>query len=91
VERDHQQDVGQGTAWLDRLIRELEPLAEQTHDLETIVAIRHAIERHGPGPYPPEDLAALTDADVAGVQRALDEMVRAGLAAKGDTPPADEA
>jgi DNA-binding MarR family transcriptional regulator len=63
---------------LDRLIRELEPLAEQTHDLETIVAIRHVIERHGSGPYPPEDLAALTGVDVAGVQRALDEMVRAG-------------
>lgn len=61
------------------------------HDLETIVAIRHVIERHGSGPYPPEDLAALTGVDVAGVQRALDEMVRAGLAAKGDTPPADEA
>jgi DNA-binding MarR family transcriptional regulator len=88
VERDHQQDAGQDTAWLDRLIRELEPLAEQTHDLETIVAIRHVIERHGSGPYPPEDLAALTGVDVAGVQRALDEMVRAGLAAKGDTPPA---
>jgi DNA-binding MarR family transcriptional regulator len=52
------------------------------------VAIRHVIERHGSGPYPPEDLAALTGVDVAGVQRALDEMVRAGLAAKGDTPPA---
>jgi hypothetical protein len=85
VERDHQQDAGQDTAWLDQLIRELEPLAEQTHDLETIVAIRHVIERHGSGPYPPEDLTGVA---VAGVQRALDEMVRAGLAAKGDTPPA---
>jgi hypothetical protein len=43
---------------VDEYESELEPLAEQTHDLET---------------------------------SALDEMVRAGLAAKGDTPPADEA
>jgi hypothetical protein len=87
LERDHQRDAGQDTAVLDRLIRGLEPIAEQSRELETIVEIRHVTERHGPGPYPPEDLAAFLGVEVAEVQRALDEMGRAGLAAHGDTPP----
>lgn len=87
LERDHRRDVGQDTAVFDRFIRELEPIVEQSCDLETIAKIRHVTERHGSGPYPPEDLAAITGLDVASVQRALDEMVRAGLAAKGNRPP----
>lgn len=32
-ERDCRLTAGEDTAWLDRVLRELEPLAEQTHDL----------------------------------------------------------
>lgn len=69
LERDHRRDAGKDTAWFDRLIRELEPLVEQSRDLETIVAIRQVTERHGSGPYPPEDLAAFTGVDVAILDR----------------------
>jgi hypothetical protein len=33
-ERDRRQAAGEDTAWRDRVVRELEPLAAQTHDLD---------------------------------------------------------
>ncbi|WP_206641447.1 hypothetical protein [Nonomuraea polychroma] len=49
-------------------------------------AIRAVIERHGGGPYPAEDLAALAGVSVEDAQRVLEQMVRHGLA----TPPGGE-
>lgn len=36
--------------------------------------------RHGSGPWPAEDLAAITGADPAAVQRALGQLTDAGIA-----------
>ncbi|QIZ39889.1 hypothetical protein FDZ84_30410 [Saccharopolyspora sp. ASAGF58] len=63
----------------------MEPIAEQTHDLEIFEAIRGAVASHGGAPYPVEDMATLAGVDDAeGVRRVLDQMVAEGLA----IPPA---
>jgi predicted Rossmann fold nucleotide-binding protein DprA/Smf involved in DNA uptake len=77
--------------WLDRLIAGLEPLAQQAHDWETLVAVRRLIERHGPGPWPIENLASMTDQDLASVRRVLASLTQAGLAAPPPTQPDDPA
>ncbi|MBB6550889.1 hypothetical protein [Nonomuraea rubra] len=82
-ERDRLRAAGENTAWLDRMLHETKPLAAATHDLVIFGAIRAVIERHGGGPYPAEDLAALAGVSVEDAQRVLEQMVRHGLA----TPP----
>lgn len=85
-ERDRRRAVGEDTAWLEQLLAELEPLTEQAHDLERTDALRCAVQRHGPGPYPPEDLAAIAGIDdVDALRRVLEQMVAAGLV----RPPSD--
>jgi hypothetical protein len=37
------------------VLRELEPLAEQTNDLDVFQAIRAVVDRHGGGPYPADE------------------------------------
>lgn len=67
-------------AWLDQLLTGLGPLAEQAHDLEIADAVRRVIQRHGPGPYSPEDLAAIAGiVDVDALRRVLGQMVADGL------------
>lgn len=77
--------------WLDRLIAGLEPLAEQAHDLETLGAVRQLMQRHGPGPWPIEDLATMTDRDLESVRRVLAGLTQAGLAAPPLAQPDDPA
>ncbi|MEV0388181.1 hypothetical protein [Nonomuraea sp. NPDC050643] len=83
-ERARLQVNGQDTAWVDQVLGEMEVLAVATLDLTVAGAIRAVIERHGGGPYPAEDLAALAGVPLKDAQRVLDQVVRAGLA----TPPA---
>lgn len=45
-------------------IAELEPLVDEAYDLAVIARTRNPIDRHGSGPYPAEDLAAFTDAEL---------------------------
>lgn len=66
--------------WLDRLIAELEPLAEQAHDLETLRAVRSLVCLHGPGPWPVDDVVAMTGRDAESVSRVLGGLAGAGLA-----------
>jgi hypothetical protein len=73
--------------WLDQLIAGLEPLAEQARDVETLVAVRRLIQRHGSGPWPIENLVSMTDRDLESVRRVLAGLTQAGLAA----PPPDPA
>ncbi len=80
-EADRRRAAGEDTAWLEQVLAELAPLAEQTHDLELTHAIRRVVERHGPGPYPADDLAVLAGIDdVDGLRRVLEKMVTEGLA-----------
>ncbi|WP_223840493.1 hypothetical protein [Saccharopolyspora pogona] len=73
--------AGEDTTWLEQVLAELEPVAQQTHDLEITHAIRNVVTRHGGGPYPPKDLAAIAGIDdIDAVRRVLEEMVAGGLA-----------
>jgi DNA-binding IclR family transcriptional regulator len=69
------------------VLSKLEPLAEQTHDLDVFQAIRTAVERHGGGPYPAAELATIAGADPATVRRVLAQMVTDGLAAPANELP----
>lgn len=79
-ERDRRRAAGQDTTWLDQAVPELEALVERANDLEVINAIKAVIARHGPRPYPPEELATIAGVDTDSVRRALVELVTAGLA-----------
>jgi hypothetical protein len=85
-ERDRRQAAGQDVAWLDHALREWEPLAAQTHDLDAVLAIRAVIDRHGAGPYPAAELAAIAGVTAEDVRRVLAHMVDEGLATH---PPPD--
>ncbi|MEV6427772.1 hypothetical protein [Nocardia sp. NPDC051463] len=74
---------GAEAEWLDRLLAELRPMAEQAHDLEVTRTIRDIVARHGSGPWPAEDVAAIVDADPAAVRRILDALTAAGPAWPG--------
>jgi hypothetical protein len=82
-ERDCRRAAGD-TVWLDQVLHELEPLVEQIHDLEIFQAIRAVVERHGAGPYPATELAAIAGADTESVRRVLAQMVTEGLASDQD-------
>jgi hypothetical protein len=82
-ERDCRRAAGEDTAWLDKVLSDLEPLAGQARDLEVFQAIRAVVERHGTGPYPVEDLAAIAGADPGDMRRLLSQMVTEGLAEPG--------
>jgi hypothetical protein len=84
-ERNRRRAAGEDVAWFDHVLHDLDPLAVRTHDLEVLRAIRAATERHGPGPWPPEELATIAGCDVGSVRRVLSQMVADGLA----TPPPD--
>ena len=88
-ERDRRRAVGDDTAWLDHVLRELAPLVEQSHDLAMFQAVRAVVDRHGSGPYPAAELATIAGVDVEGVRRVLDLMVGEGLAAPADESPDD--
>lgn len=88
-ERDRRRAAGDDTAWLDHVLRELEPLLEQTHDLAMFQAVRAVVDRHGSGPYPAGELATFAGIDVEGVRRVLEQMVGEGLAAPADESPDD--
>jgi hypothetical protein len=85
-ERNRRRTAGEDVAWLAHALSELDPLAAQTHDLEVFQAMPAATERHGPGPWPPEELAVIAGCDVDSVRRVLDQMVNDGLA----TQPRDD-
>lgn len=63
-------------------MRELEPLAAQTHDLDVFHAIRMVIDRHGAGPYPAEELATIAGVAPDDARRVLEQMVTEGLATR---------
>lgn len=67
----------------DRLLSELEPLAEHAHDLQTFRSIWKLVVVHGGGPWDPDEIAAMTGHDLDSVHRVLTDLLRAGLA-----PPA---
>ncbi|MEU7899877.1 hypothetical protein AB0B45_44420 [Nonomuraea sp. NPDC049152] len=75
--------AGEDVAWLDEVVRALEPLG----DLATFGAILAVVDRHGAGPYPAEELAAIAGADVDSVRRVLAQMTAEGLAVPAERPP----
>lgn len=86
-ERDRRRDAGQDTTWMDQMLPELDQLASDTHDIETTEAIRLVLDRHGPGPYPDEDLAALAGVDLDRFRRVRQQLVAADLAQPADGQP----
>ncbi|MEU4838124.1 hypothetical protein [Nocardia testacea] len=70
-----------------KMLPELDQLASDTHDVETTEAIRLVLDRHGPGPYPDEDLAALAGVDFDRFRRVRRQLVAAGLARPADAHP----
>lgn len=87
-ERARRNEAGEDTTWLDQALAEMQPVVEQTHDLETFQAIKTVVARHGGGAYPIKDLAAIAGIeDLESLSRVLDQMVAEGLAEPpGDTP-----
>jgi predicted Rossmann fold nucleotide-binding protein DprA/Smf involved in DNA uptake len=86
-ERARRHAAGDDTAWLDQVLTELEPLAAQIHDLDTVRAIRAVIDRHGGGPYPADELAAIAGIPIADARRVLDQLVEEGLATRHRSDP----
>ncbi|MFD1937330.1 MULTISPECIES: hypothetical protein [Nonomuraea] len=82
-ERVRRARAGEDVAWLDEVVQALEPLG----DLATLRAIGVVAIRHGGGPYPAEDLAAIAGADVDSVRRVLAWMVADGFAFPAERPP----
>jgi hypothetical protein len=82
-ERDRRRSTGEDTAWLDTVLRELEPLVEQTHDLDVVQAIHAAIDRHSSGPYPADELATIAGV-AADARCVLKQMAAEGLATRQD-------
>lgn len=60
-------------------VREAEDIAQRLGDLVTFQEIRHLLERHGGGPWPAQDITAITGRDADSVRRVLDELVRQGF------------
>jgi hypothetical protein len=79
AERIAQGPTGRHADWLDRLLSELEPLAEHAHDLQTFQSIRKLVVVHGGGPWDPDELASMTGRDLDSVRRVLTDLLRAGL------------
>jgi predicted Rossmann fold nucleotide-binding protein DprA/Smf involved in DNA uptake len=79
----HQLDAvraaGADTTRPERQLAGLEPLIADLHDLEAVVAISAVVERHGDGPYPLDDLAAIAGISTEACARALRELVAAGV------------
>lgn len=71
---------GPMAGWLDALLVELGPIAERVHDLVVARQLFDVVSRHGPGPWPAADLAAIARADPAAVRRVLDRLTIAGIA-----------
>ncbi|MGW4471186.1 hypothetical protein ACWENQ_16085 [Nonomuraea sp. NPDC004354] len=88
-ERERRVQAGEDVVWLDLALKELESLAAGTADLVTFRAIRSFVDRHGAGPYPVEELAAIAGVDVEDVRRVLARMDVEGLATPADRPPPD--
>jgi hypothetical protein len=80
-ERDWRRATGADTAWIDQMLAELEAL---TADLDAAQAIRAVIARHGPGPYPADELATIANVDADETRRALAQLVTIGLAEPPD-------
>jgi hypothetical protein len=77
-ERDARAAVGGDTRWFDRFLAEFGHVAEQAAELEVVHVIAAAVHRHGPGPWPPADLAAIIGRDPVVVRRVLEQMADDG-------------
>jgi hypothetical protein len=89
LERDRREAAGEDTTIVDQVLPQLEQLAAATHNMEIFQKVQAVVDRHGAGPYPPEDLAALAGADVDEVRALLAEMMTEGLAWPATSSPDD--
>lgn len=83
-ERDRRRAAGEDVASLDAFLVEAERIAEAVGSADVFAAIWAVIRRHGPGPYPPDELAVIAGRDPAAVRRVLAEMEAEGLARHPD-------
>ncbi len=79
-ERDSRRAAGEDVAWLDRFLADAEQLAAATEDADVFAAIWSVIRRHGPGPYPADELATIAARAPDAVRRVLTDMEAEGLA-----------
>lgn len=80
AERARLAAAGTDTDRLDQVLTELEPIVVGIHDAEISGAVAQVLERHGPGPWPDSDLAALAGVDVTELRRMRDQIAAGGLA-----------
>lgn len=91
AERAVRGDDDRHAAWLDEMIAGLEPLAADVGDVQTSMAMRRVIQRHGAGgPWTADDLAAMTGCDAESVRRVMAALIDAGLAWPLARPDSDE-
>lgn len=62
------------TSRLDQVLAELEPILVRFHDAEIAGAVAQVLDRHGPGPWPDADLAALARVDPTELRRIRDQI-----------------
>jgi hypothetical protein len=79
AERDRRRATGEDTAWLNEVLDKLPPATVvQLDDLDVVLRLHDVVERHGTGPWAPQDLAAIAGVDPAAVRRVLEQMAHAG-------------
>lgn len=84
AERARLTAAGADTDRLDQVLAELEPIVVLIHDAESAGAVAQVLERHGPGPWPDNDLATLAGVNVTELRQIRDQMTAAGLARPAD-------
>ena len=78
--RERRRASGSDVSRVDQLLAELEDLAHSVHDIAILDAVRRTLARHAPGPYARGDLATITGVTPADADRALQQLLTAGLA-----------
>lgn len=79
AERIGQGPAGRHAEWLDSMLQELEPMAEQAHDLDTSRAMRQLFQHRGNGPWSVNEIAETTGRDRESVSRVLADLTQAGI------------
>ena len=78
--------AGGNTDWLDQASTDLEPVLVLVHEAEVAGAVGEVLARHGPGPWPDDDLAALAGVAVTELRQLRDQLTAAGPAKPIDDP-----
>ncbi|MDR7170504.1 hypothetical protein J2W56_004255 [Nocardia kruczakiae] len=88
AERARRAAAGSGdTDWLDRVLADLTPVLVGLHEVELAESVVQVLDRHGPGPWSDDDLAALAGIDSTELRQLRDQLSAAGRAWPDGNPP----